>query len=71
MFEGTFEEFQHIILRLKDEDVRELYKHVDFLKPVDLVEMLLAEISRRKLDVGYGLTVTINDRGFGRIKSKL
>ena len=71
MFEGTFEEFQHIILRLKDEDVRELYKHVDFLKPIELIEMLIAEISRRKLDVGYGLTVTINNRGFERIKSKL
>ncbi len=57
MFDGPPEQFQHTLLRMKDDDVEALHKYVDYLGGPDLVEILLHEISRRKIDVGYGLTL--------------
>lgn len=70
MFEGTFEEFHHMLLKQSNEDIKELYKYVDFLGGPDFVEILLSEVSRRKLNINYGDEVRMNLNGRDFLKNK-
>lgn len=60
------EEFHHAILRLSDEDIKELHLYVDAVSQPEFLDILMSEIRRRKIEIDYGNTIPVRERLFNK-----